>query len=528
MASDLIFGDIEICIDERQVRLAGQAQALGSRAFDVLVYLAEHRDRVVTKSELLEHVWQGLMVEDNNLSVQVSSLRKLLGAECVKTAQGRGYQFTLRPDVAVSASAALPSLVLDRPSIAVLPFLLLAGSDTQSYLPDAVTEDITTELSRYRLFVISRNSSFTYKGRSVDVKQVSRELGVRYVVEGSVRISASQLRVTAQLIDATQDTHVWAERYDGSPDDLFDIQDQAVRSICAAVAQGVDRQEFQSLRRRPASADAYALATRADQLSYEAFHRADLAMRDRAVAMAREALVLDPQSGKAHAALALAHWQNLFLATAADREVTYGYAMEAAEQMLALDAADAMGHNYKGLLLHEKGRHAEALACIRLAHHLNPNDVRVLGALGLSEIFNDLPASAAEHLALALRISPLDPWAWSPMALLSLAYFALGDYVPALEHARAASALAPATVASHVNEANACVGLGDLAGAAQAVRRALEVGPEFVRGRLDGSKLGFVSESLRERYRSALRQALAQLPPDTLPHWARPDSGPQV
>ena len=241
MPSRYRFGRFEMLPGTRRLLLDGAPLAVGARAFDLLLCLIERRERVVDKDELMKRVWPGTVVGDNNLNVQVSTLRRLLGPQARVTVAGRGYRFGLElqsPAVAGDPSGALTRPVLalpDKPSIAVLPFLNLGDDPQQEYLTDGVTEDITTELSRFRsLFVIARNSAFTYKGQPVNVRTVSRELGVRYVVEGSVRRAGQRVRVVAQLIDALSGEHIWAEKHDRIFEDIFDLQEEVTRAIVTA------------------------------------------------------------------------------------------------------------------------------------------------------------------------------------------------------------------------------------------------------------------------------------------------------
>jgi TolB-like protein len=203
---------------------------LSVRALDILCELVAAKGGVVTKDELMAAVWHGLAVEESNIHVHISGLRKALdegagGHSYVVTVPGRGYRFigSQPPPPAANDEADSPqSLPLpDRPSIAVLPFANLSDDPAQEYFADGMVEDIITALSRMRwLFVIARNSSFTYKGRAVDVKQVGRELGVRYVLEGSVRKAANRVRITGQLIDTATGAHLWADRFDGKLKDM--------------------------------------------------------------------------------------------------------------------------------------------------------------------------------------------------------------------------------------------------------------------------------------------------------------------
>ena len=199
--------------------------AIGSRALDILGVLVERPGDVVSRAEIIETVWPGTAVEDSNLNVQVAALRRILDqnreqGSCIQTVPGRGYRF-VAPVIRAEADARLAP----RLSIVVLPFTNLSDDREQQYFADGITEDLTTDLSRLEnMFVISRNTAFTYRNKPIDTKQLDRELGVRYVLEGSVRRSGSQLRVSAQLIDAASDAHLWAERFDRDMGDLFALQ----------------------------------------------------------------------------------------------------------------------------------------------------------------------------------------------------------------------------------------------------------------------------------------------------------------
>jgi TolB-like protein len=206
------FGRFQLDLERRELSREGARLQLGSRAIDILCVLASADGDVVTKDEIMNRVWPGLIVSESNIQVHVSALRKALdegegGLSYVVTVPGRGYRLVTRPPLSMTAEKALlqPSLAIpDRPSIAVLPFANLTADPEQEYFADGVVEEITTALSRIRwLFVIARNSSFTYKGRVVDVRQIGRELGVRYVLEGSVRKAGTRVRITGQLIDAS-------------------------------------------------------------------------------------------------------------------------------------------------------------------------------------------------------------------------------------------------------------------------------------------------------------------------------------
>src|SRR5215469_1584233 len=207
------FGPFRLDRPGRQLLRDGQPVPLGRRAFDTLVALVDADGATLTKDTLLATIWPGLIVEENNLQVQISALRKALGDGWIITVPGRGYRLSTTPPKSPAPLAA-PLQLPDLPSLVVLPFANLSGDPEQEYFADGMVEDITAALSRIgNLFVIACNSAFTYKGRAVDVRQVGRELGVRYVLEGSVRKSGNRVRITGQLVDAATGAHLWADRF---------------------------------------------------------------------------------------------------------------------------------------------------------------------------------------------------------------------------------------------------------------------------------------------------------------------------
>jgi len=223
--------------------------AMGSRALDILTVLVKRPGDLVSRAAIISTVWPETAVEDSNLNVQIAALRRVLDegrteGSCIQTVPGRGYRFTgavTRIETEPGAHAvALPRSAVaslpEKPSLAVMAFQNMSGDPEQEYFADGMVEEIITALSRIRwLFVIARNSSFTYKGKAVDVKQVGRELGVRYVVEGSVRRAGGRVRITAQLIDALSGAHLWAERFDGSLEDVFDLQDKVASNVAGVI-----------------------------------------------------------------------------------------------------------------------------------------------------------------------------------------------------------------------------------------------------------------------------------------------------
>jgi TolB-like protein len=255
----------------RELRFGQTLRRLEPQVFDTLVFLVENRARVVSKDDLVAAVWNGRFVSDATVESRIKAARRAVGDDgrsqrIIRTIPRRGFRFVAEVE-GVDGHAGKPALVLpEKPSIAVLPFQNLSGDPGREYFADGISDDIITTLSRIpNSVVIARSSSFSYKGRSVDVRQIGRELGVRYVVDGSVQQAAGKsLRISCVLIDAGSGTHLWAERYDGSLDDLFELQDRITSSIVATVLPKVLRTEIARAQAKPTSSlSAYDLYLRA-------------------------------------------------------------------------------------------------------------------------------------------------------------------------------------------------------------------------------------------------------------------------
>ena len=494
MVTDYLFGDFELRTELRRLICRGEQVALGARAFDLLIALIEHRSRVVGKDELLALVWHGVVVEENNLTVQISALRKVLGADAIVTVAGRGYRFgrALRAAPAVQAADAdaprfqypLP----DKPSVAVLPFLCMADDPRQVHFADGVSEDITTELSRFRsLFVIARNSAFTYKGRTVDARTVSRELGVRYVVEGSVRQSGRRVRVVAQLIDALSGEHVWAEKYDRVLEDIFDLQEDVVGAIVTAMAPQIDAAEDGRARRaRPADLNAHGLAQRGWAIGSVGEMTYDRAPRDEALRWANEALAIDSHCVLALRTVALVHWWNAYHGTVESLPETLATGLAAADLAIRHDRIDHQARRWKGLLLALDRRPVEGLAELRQAHVINPKCALTQAWLAMYEALHGDPDKGVPHGQAALRLSPRDPSRGVCLCALGFAQFAIGAYSDAAQSAQAALAESPGTAVGLVLSAISWVGTGEIGRANTAFQTLRQVAPKLAEARLAG------------------------------------------
>src|SRR5262245_34915057 len=358
---------------EKEVRLRPRAAA-------ILAVLTEHPAQLVTKQILNERVWDGRAVGDDALTSCVRELRRALGDDpreprFVETRHRRGYRLLVGVGPAAAgalATAEAPLQALpDKASIAVLPFQNLSGDPEQAYFADGIAEDILTALSRFpSLFVIARTSSFLYKDKAVDVTRIGRELGVRYVLEGSVRKAGGRIRITGQLIRADTRAHLWAERYDGKLDDVLALQDRITESVAGAVAPSIQRTEIERAQRKPpANLDAYDLYLRATPLYLAMTREAN----EVACALLQRAIALDTGYAAALAKLGLL----------LDTRITQGWAAAAEVASEARNYARMAHridkHNPDVLALQARslayldGRHGEAITLIERALALNPN-----------------------------------------------------------------------------------------------------------------------------------------------------------
>lgn len=441
-----------ITLDTARASLTGPDGPIDLRrkSFDVLCYLVGHPDRIVSKQELLAEVWPSLVVGDDSLAQCISDIRRAFGPtarDVIKTVPRRGYILDI-PVEAVDASP--PAVALssrsersDRPSIAVLPFTCFGGEAEQEYFSDGVTEDIITELSRFsELLVIARNSSFQYKGQSIDVRRVGQELAVDYVLEGSVRREKDKVRVTAQLVDAANGVHCWAERYDRSIEDVLAVQDDVARAIVAVLAVQVNKAERERVLLKPPSAwQAYDHYLRA-AVCVAAYHSSyDKASLVKGRELLTQALTIDPNYARAHAALSnvyMSFWIHRW-----DDEIAWSQALDRSYQSacdgvrLAPDLPEA--HIALGQALTFLRQHQAAIAAVERAIALNPN----LTSFRFSYILV-LAGEAARAVDLLTSHMPLDPL-YQPNAPVALAYayYMLRRYEDALPLLLQAAARAP-------------------------------------------------------------------------------------
>jgi TolB-like protein/tetratricopeptide (TPR) repeat protein len=350
---------------------------------------------------------------------------------------------TYRVQLGSATASARPSLALpDRPSIAVLPFQNMSGDPEQEYFADGMVEEIITALSRFRhLFVIARNSSFTYKGRAVDVKRVGRELGVRYVVEGSVRKVGGEVRITGQLIDTSTGAHLWADRFEGRLEDIFDLQDQVTESVVGAITPKLEQAEIERARRKPTeNLDAYDYFLR----GMSAVHRWTKEGCDEALRMFRKAIEIDPYFASAYGMAVRCYSQRKAGSWTADREQDVAEVEQLALRAARLGVDDAVALCTAGIgLAFVVGETEKGATLIDRALTLNPNLAMAWLFSGWMNVWGGQPDVAIEHVAHAMRLSPNDPQIAMMHAATACAHFFAGRIADATTWAERSAALQP-------------------------------------------------------------------------------------
>jgi adenylate cyclase len=432
-------------LDLRRGRLLhdGEPVVLGGRALDVLRVLASAEGAVVGKDELMTRLWPGRTVAENNLHVHISALRKALdehgeGDTYIITVPGRGYRLA-HPSGSRRAglsepSPARPLPLTDKPSIAVLPFANLSADPEQEYFSDGVADDIITALSRYpSLLVIARNSSFSYKNLAVDMKRVGGELGVRYVLEGSVRKADRRIRVTAQLVETDAGAHLWADRYDANITDVFTVQDEITRAVTTAIAPAIaDAERQRALRRPPGAHDAWNAFQRG------LWHMSKATREDNRLAQQcfAKAIALDANFSGGHHALALAQMQESGLfATLGVAEARVSIT-DLARRAVAIDEGDAEAHACLSWALNFNGDYEGALSEARRALLISPNLASAHRAMGTTLIFSGQPGAGRAALEVSIRLDPRDPLLAWHLNRMAIAHYLEGDYDGAIDAAQ--------------------------------------------------------------------------------------------
>ena len=403
-----------------------------------------------------------------------------LGAQQVKNIEEpiRAFAVTARGAAAVAGAlnASVPLSLPDKPSIAVLPFQNMSGDPEQEYFADGMVEDIITALSRVKwFFVIARNSSFTYKGKHVDIRQVGRELGVRYVLEGSIRKFGNRVRITGQLIEATTGNHIWADRFEGSLDDIFELQDQITETVVAAIEPSLQFAEIRRSSVKPTvNLGAYDLYLKALSLQY-LMTRESL---DEALKLLNKAIALDPNYAFAKAFAAYIHGlrQQHSWASANDISLAGQLAQEALNAGREEPTTIAFAAH---ALVRFRREYDVALAAMDRAVYLNPNSAQVLRRCAWVQIFVSNADRAIDEFSRSIRLSPVDPEIGYSLSGIAYAYILKRDYVKALDFARRSSREMPRWLGSWSSVAVAAANLGYKKEAEEAVRQILTLSPAY-------------------------------------------------
>jgi TolB-like protein len=476
-------------IDRRELRRGESLVPVQPQVFDLLVYLIENRDRVVTKDDLLKAVWNGRIVSESTLISRINAARRAIGDDgdqqrLIRTIARKGVRFVGVVEKRQAVASSLPvemapdhsatrAAPIDRPSIAVLPFTNMSNDVEQDFFADGITEDLVTALSRIRqFFVIARNATLRYKSEPTDIREIAATLGVRYVVEGSVRRDGGWVRISSQLLDAATGNHVWAERFDRKLDDIFAIQDEIASGIAGQIEPELGRAEYERTK-----------ATPPENLgAWELFHRgmALIARRTRdsnaeARRLLERSLALDPGFAPAHAAIAWSQAEDLFFCYGAHEP---NEILDRARRAVMLDDRDALSHLALAWALTFSRRPDSAIDAANRAIALNPSFAHAYAILGRILIHSGRCEEGIRKVEWALRLSPFAPSARQYLNILSVGYLYLGDDTKAVELAREAVQSFD-TWAPHMIITSALGHLGDHAGAEQEIRETRKHRPDF-------------------------------------------------
>ena len=516
------FEDYALDTDRRELSRGTALVPLTPQVFDLLQYVIRNRERVVSKDDLIAAVWGGRIVSDSALITRINAARTAIGdsgeqQRLIKTLPRKGIRFVgaVREEeksvvaAGIDPTAQRSALALpDKPSVAVLSFANMSGDPEQDYFANGVAEEIITALSRCTwLFVIARNSSFSYRGRDVDVRQIGRELGVRYVLEGSVRRAGNRLRITGQVVEANSGAHIWADRFEGDITDVFDLQDRITECVVGAIEPKLQLAEIERLKHKPEpDLDAYDLLLRAQALEYE-FTEASLAAALRSL---EQALAIDPSYAPAMAlaAYCYAERHNQSWTSAMDVDAATGLALASRAVELGKDDPNVLWMSAFAIRALGADAH-RARELLSRSLQLNPNSAIALATAGWNEAMLGNPKKALELLQRAERLSPRDPRAWYVASAAVLAHFAAGQFEVAVACAKRALAQNPRFTRTMRGLAASLAKLGRIEEAKQTMKDLLRIEPHLTCTKLRW-RLRHMDEAVLSPFLEGLR--LAGLP----------------
>jgi TolB-like protein len=497
MPSVYRFDRFEVRPAERRLLAHGQSVPLGARAFDVLMSLLRHPEELVTKQDLLDQVWPGLVIAENNLSVQISALRKVLGPSAIATVAGLGYRFavpvaeSVRPAGSVDAQA-----LVQRPGIAVLPFRVLSPKPADALLADGLVADVIALLARVPGFVlISRASSFAFRDHQVAPDDVARKLGVRYLVEGNLRVIGAKVHVSTQLTDAATGQVLWSRDFDSPRASVDDLQEGIARGIIAQLQPELIRAEIALIKRqRPENLDAWAhFHQGVDEIASRGWSEESLVD---ARAHFRRAMAADPEFGLGHAFYALYTAVGMAIGLVPHSPTLAADVSAAVEEAIRLDGRSSEVLAAAGCALRNIGAAERGIELLRDAVEIDPSNANARVALGAGLTFQGQPDEGIAQMRWGMRISPRDRglgfWAW----VLANCLLYQDRPEEALIEARVAASRDVRQYLARIAEAAALARLGRGAAAIEPLRRARELRPKLsleeivlTHGRRAGSEL---------------------------------------
>jgi len=513
------FTEFEIDLSQQELRRLGEAVHIEPQVFDLIVHLVRNHDRIVSKDELIETIWNGRIISEAALSSRINGARRALGDNgndqaLIRTLHKRGFRFVgdvqavsaleadaqavrLVPDkgatpadvpVSVSVSAEVRRLddvvsesvkaeAVTRPSIAVLPFGNMSDDPENDYFSYGLTEDIIRLLARNRwLSVISRHSTVAFQGRTVDAREIGEQLGVRYVMVGSVRKSRDTVRITAELVRAADSKQLWSDKYDLQLEYIFDIQEEMARQIAATIEPELSKVEQQlAARKAPENLDAWDCYQR----GLWNFWRFTTPGFDLAEGYFQRAIAADPNFARGHGALSYVNLQRAFIDEPKDRAARLETALRQARHAVALDELDCFCHCALGRALCLTHQNDEALAALDVSLELNPSFAQAYFAQGFNMLWYGREIEAETLLDRAITLSPRDSHIAAFHHVRSWAHFSLGEYDIAVEFARRATRQPNATYQPFATLAASLGLLGDRAQAETAATELLQRKPNY-------------------------------------------------
>jgi len=513
------FAEFEIDLSQQELRRRGEAVHIEPQVFDLIVHLVRNHDRIVSKDELIETIWNGRIISEAALSSRINGARRALGDNgneqaLIRTLHKRGFRFVgevqavTAPDadaraarlaaddgaareyvpVSVSVSAevrrlddvvseAVKAESVTRPSIAVLPFGNMSDDPENDYFSYGLTEDIIRLLARNRwLSVISRHSTVAFQGRTVDAREIGEQLGVRYVMVGSVRKSRDTVRITAELVRAADSKQLWSDKYDLQLEHIFDIQEEMARQIAATIEPELSKVEQQlATRKAPESLDAWDCYQR----GLWNLWRFTTPGFDLAESYFQRAIAADPDFARGHGALSYVNIQRAFIDEPGERAARLETALRQGRHAVALDELDCFCHCALGRALCLTRQNDEALATLDVSLELNPSFAQAYFAQGFNMLWHGREIEAETLLDRATMLSPRDSHISSFHHVRSWAHFSLGEYDIAVEFARRAARQPSVTYQAFASLAASLGLLGDRAQAETAVAELLQRKPNY-------------------------------------------------